>query len=215
MEEGRDRPPVEDEDTPAVGTNPGGSSGTSYVDSFPPRIRSSAGFLKSFVFAYLGILQVLASQRSMVVHCIIAIPTLAATQLLDFEPVENIVVLLCVALVLGCELINTATEELCDLVQPGYHPAIRRVKDAAAGMVLIGAIASAAIGVILFTSHDRLGRFLHWDVTWSWGGSIDEILVKLILLGHCWLFVHVWIYRRRSARKKRQHPTIRAPERSQ
>jgi len=164
-------------------------------DAFPapsPRVRA---FFKSFVFAYFGILQVVATQRNMVVHCIIAIPTLLATQLLSFTRTENIIVLLCVALVLACELINTSIENLCDVVSPNYNPAVRRSKDAAAGMVLISAIASAAVGVILFTSEGRFARLLSWNVAWQWGGSIDNVMVKLILLGHCWLLVHAWIYR--------------------
>ncbi len=135
----------------------------------------------------------------MVVHCVIAIPTLLATQLLGLTWMENTVVLLCVALVLACELVNTSIEELCDVISPEYHPAVRRAKDAAAGMVLISAIASAAIGLILFTREGRFARLVRWDVMWHWGGSIDSILIKLILLGHIWLFVHAWIYRRRAA----------------
>jgi len=164
-----------------------------------PRVRA---FFKSFVFAYFGILEVVATQRNMVVHCIIAIPTLLATQLLDFTRTENIIVLLCVALVLACELINTSIEHLGDVISPTYNPSIRRCKDAAAGMVLISAIASAAVGVILFTSEGRVGRLLRWDVAWQWGGSIDNVMVKIILLGHAWLFVHAWIYRRRARRQK-------------
>ena len=172
----------------------------------PFSVSHSRAFLKSFVFAYFGILQVLATQRNMVVHCVIAIPTLLATQLLGFNIIENVVVLFCVALVLACELINTSIENLGDLLSPEYHPAIRRSKDAAAGMVLVSAIASAAIGVILFTTQGRLERLLHWDVSWQWGGSIDNVLVKIIILGHCWLFVHAWIFRRRNARRNESNP---------
>jgi diacylglycerol kinase len=165
--------------------------------------RRARAFLRSFANAYLGILEVLATQRNMVVHCVIAIPTLIATQLLGFETTENIVVLFCVALVLACELINTSIENIGDVISPDYHPSIRRAKDAAAGMVLISAIASAAIGIILFTREGRLGRLMRWDVSWNWLGSVDNVLITLILIGHCWLFVHVWIYRRRAARAER------------
>jgi len=164
--------------------------------ALPDSTRRARAFFKSFVFAYFGIIEVLATQRNMVVHCIIAIPTLLATQLLDFKAIENVIVLLCVALVLACELINSSIEALYDVVSPDYHPAIGRAKDAAAAMVLISAIAAAAVGVILFTSENRLIRLLRWDVSWKWGG-IDNVMVKLVFLGICWLFVHAWIYRRR------------------
>jgi len=167
----------------------------------PHSTHRAHAFFKSFVFAYYGIIQVLATQRNMVVHCIIAIPTLLATQLLGFTPIENVIILLCVALVLACELINTSIENLGDVISPEYHPAIRRAKDAAAAMVLISAIAAAAVGVILFTSQRRLQRLLHWDVEWRVGGSIDSVVVKLVFVGICWLFFHAWVYRRRSLRE--------------
>jgi len=163
-----------------------------------PRARA---FLKSFVYAYYGILQVLATQRNMVVHCIIAIPTLLATQLLGFSPIENVIILICVALVLACEIVNTSIENLGNVVSPEYHPFIRRSKDAAAAMVLISAIASAAVGVILFTSQGRLERIIHLDFEWRWRG-IDNVMVKLAFLGICWLFIHAWVYRRRTMREE-------------
>jgi diacylglycerol kinase len=159
----------------------------------PPRVHA---FFKSFVYAYFGILEVLATQRNMVVHCIIAIPTLLATQLLDFTAIENVIILFCVALVLACEIVNTSIENLCNVVSPEFRPAIRRSKDAAAAMVLISAIAAAAVGVILFTSQRRLERLMRWDIEWEWGGSVDNVMVKLVFLGICWLFIHAWIYRR-------------------
>jgi len=173
----------------------------------PPRVRA---FFQSFVYAYFGILEVLATQRNMVVHCIIAIPTLLATQLLGFTPIENVIILICVALVLACEIVNTSIENLCNVVSPEYRPAIRRSKDAAAAMVLISAIAAAAVGVVLFTSQQRLERLLRWDVEWEWGGSIDSVMVKMVFLGICWLFVHAWGYRRKMMREEDRTPSAAA-----
>jgi len=174
--------------------------------TLPYSTRRARAFFKSFVYAYFGILQVLATQRNMVVHCIIAIPTLLATQLLAFEPIENVVVLICVALVLACEIVNTSIENLCNVVSPEFRPAVRRSKDAAAAMVLISAIASAAVGVILFTSKQRLEHLMRWQVEWRWGGSVDNVMVKLVFLGICWLFVHAWVYRRHAMREDERRP---------
>ena len=54
------------------------------------------------------------------------------------------------ALVWVTEAINTAVEELCDRVSPGYDPAIGRIKDLAAGAVLVSACAAAIIGALTF-----------------------------------------------------------------
>jgi hypothetical protein len=42
---------------------------------------------------------------------------------------------------------------------------------------------------------------LRWDVEWKWGGSIDNVMVKLVFLGICWLFVHAGAYRRKAMRE--------------
>ena len=41
---------------------------------------------------------------------------------LDIRPLEWVAVLLCMGLVIGAELFNTAIERLVDLVSPQWHP---------------------------------------------------------------------------------------------
>jgi diacylglycerol kinase len=47
-------------------------------------------------------------------------------------------------------MINTAIENVVDLVSPDQHPLAGKAKDAAAGAVLICAIISAVIGLLIF-----------------------------------------------------------------
>ncbi len=53
---------------------------------------------------------------------------------------------LAAALVWAAEALNTAVEQVCDLVSPGPDPRVKAAKDVAAGAVLIAAAAAAAIG---------------------------------------------------------------------
>jgi diacylglycerol kinase len=46
---------------------------------------------------------------------------------------------------------NTAMEQLCNIVMPLQHPVIKIIKDMAAAAVLIVSIASAVIGIIIFS----------------------------------------------------------------
>lgn len=64
--------------------------------------------------------------------------------------VEWLFVTGCSMLVLSMELINTAIENVCDLVSKEYHPLIKVIKDVAAGAVLISCIGSAVTGGIIF-----------------------------------------------------------------
>jgi diacylglycerol kinase (ATP) len=55
---------------------------------------------------------------------------------------------LAMALVWLAEAFNTAIEKLCDRIEPGFDPAIGRIKDVSAGAVLIASFAAALIGVL-------------------------------------------------------------------
>lgn len=61
---------------------------------------------------------------------------------------------LTIALVWSAELINTALEHLVDHLHPERHSAIKRVKDCAAGAVLVLSLASVAVFIaFLVFSH--------------------------------------------------------------
>ena len=48
------------------------------------------------------------------------------------------------------EMLNTAIEQLCDVVTKDIHPGIKITKDIAAGAVVVAAVASAICGTIIF-----------------------------------------------------------------
>ena len=73
-----------------------------------------------------------------------------AVIVLGITRTEWIMVVMCIGTVIAAELFNTAIEKLVDLVSPERHPVAGRVKDIAAGAVLICAVAAAIIGLIIF-----------------------------------------------------------------
>jgi diacylglycerol kinase len=60
------------------------------------------------------------------------------------------IVLLCSGTVLAAELLNTAIENVVDLVSPEYHPLAGRAKDIAASAVWTLCVLVAFVGCILF-----------------------------------------------------------------
>jgi diacylglycerol kinase (ATP) len=54
------------------------------------------------------------------------------------------------ALIRIAETLNTAVERLTDLVSPEYHPLAGKVKDVAAGAVLVAMLAAVSIGLVVF-----------------------------------------------------------------
>jgi len=80
----------------------------------------------------------------------IAIIVIIISVCLGVNKGEWMVILLCIALVIGLEMLNSAIEKLCDAVHPEIHPFIKYTKDIAAGAVLWACIISGIIGAIIF-----------------------------------------------------------------
>ena len=69
---------------------------------------------------------------------------------LNITKTEWMLNLVCIALVLSLEAINSALEYLVDLVSPDFHPLAKKSKDIAAAAVLIAAIFALIIGLLIF-----------------------------------------------------------------
>jgi len=110
-------------------------------------------FLKSFIYAIHGIWSAIADQRNLKFQLGVAIIVVGAGFYLGIASMEWCVILLCIALVIGLELVNTALENLVDLVTMERNPLAGKIKDIAAGAVLIVSIISLIIGLIIFRKY--------------------------------------------------------------
>ena len=95
----------------------------------------------------------LRGERNMKIHGIFACLAIVACISLGVTKVAWIHVLLLIGMVFCAEAINTCIEELCNIVSPQYHPLVKKIKDIAAGMVLLTAIIAVIIGVIIFSPY--------------------------------------------------------------
>ncbi|HEY4154754.1 MAG TPA: diacylglycerol kinase family protein, partial [Puia sp.] len=84
------------------------------------------------------------------IQSVIGLCTLGLAAFFNITPVEWVAIIFCIGAVLSLEMLNSALEKLCDLVQPDFHPRIKIVKDVAAGAVLWASIISAVTGLIIF-----------------------------------------------------------------
>lgn len=110
-------------------------------------------FLKSFLYALQGIWSGFADQRSLKVQIAVAIIVIGAGFYVSITPVEWCIILICIGLVIGLEMLNSAIENLVDLVTLERKPLAGRIKDIAAGAVLIVSFTSVIIGVIIFRKY--------------------------------------------------------------
>ncbi len=106
--------------------------------------------IKSFTYAWTGIKSCFESESNFRIHLFAAIAAIIASVLLNISAAEWIAVCFCIAFVVTMEMINTAIEKLCDVVHEEVHLAIKKVKDIAAGAVLIAAIFSLITAAIIF-----------------------------------------------------------------
>jgi undecaprenol kinase/diacylglycerol kinase (ATP) len=106
--------------------------------------------IKSFGYALSGIVNFFRVPSNGWIHLVMAILACAAGYYLGINRNEWFAIIFAIALVIVSEMMNTAIEMLTDLVSPDYNELAGRVKDAAAGAVLVASIAAAVIGVLVF-----------------------------------------------------------------
>lgn len=104
----------------------------------------------SFVYAANGLRASFADQRNLKVQSVIAVIAIAAGLYYDISATEWCLILLCMGLVMGLELMNSAVERLVDLITMERRPAAGKVKDMAAGAVLFASIIAVIVGGIIF-----------------------------------------------------------------
>jgi diacylglycerol kinase len=106
--------------------------------------------LQAFSNAFSGLRQLLQREIHMRYHVIAATLCLATTWWLEISGWQFIVVVFCIVLVMVTEIINTAIEKLCDMVQPEFDPRVKYIKDISSAAVLLTAIVALVCGSIIF-----------------------------------------------------------------
>ncbi|MCV6638192.1 diacylglycerol kinase family protein [Candidatus Albibeggiatoa sp. nov. NOAA] len=109
------------------------------------------GRIKSFKHAFVGIYEFIKCGINSKIQLVAGISVCILGFILRFSPEEWIAIFICIGLVLSLEAMNTAIEELANEVTQEKNERIRKVKDMAAGAVLIASIISAIVAsIILF-----------------------------------------------------------------
>lgn len=107
-------------------------------------------FIHSLRYALRGLAVLLRKEKNFRTQSVIACIVIAAGFTLDISRTDWVVVLICIAVVLSLEGMNTAIERILDKMYPDHDPEIGKIKDIAAGAVLLSAAISAVIGMIVF-----------------------------------------------------------------
>ena len=120
-----------------------------FEKTFKPKEKEKP-LLKTLSYGFNGILYTLKRERNMVIHFLVMILVIIAGIVFEITFVEWGVCFVLFALVLSLELMNTALENVVDLVTEEKKAKAKVAKDAAAGAVLVAAIFAVIIGISIF-----------------------------------------------------------------
>ncbi|MGC6767812.1 diacylglycerol kinase family protein [Enterococcus sp. LJL51] len=108
-------------------------------------------FISSLEFAVQGIRTVFKEERNMRTHVVMGGVAVIAGFVFQLKAMEWLFLLLTIFLVLLVEIINTAFENVVDMCTDyHFHPIGKKIKDMAAGAVLLTACFSLLVGAIIF-----------------------------------------------------------------
>jgi diacylglycerol kinase len=107
-------------------------------------------FLKAFAYAFSGMINFFRHERNGKIQLLAAVMAVVFGSVLHVSLQEWMWLIACIATVLSFEMMNTAVEKICNMVQPGFHPTVKLIKDVAAAAVLLVAFFSAVIAAIIF-----------------------------------------------------------------
>ncbi|MBQ1272399.1 MAG: diacylglycerol kinase family protein [Clostridia bacterium] len=146
-------------------------------------IRMFKRIFRSFGYAAKGIARTVCQERNFRIHLVAVCLVSLFAFLYGATTQQWIVLVLLYALVLSLELLNTAVEKTVDLVSPDKHPLAEKAKDAAAGSVLVSAVASVVVAVLMFRDP------LKWASVWSKVSTPLGLVFLVIFLISALLFV--------------------------
>ena len=100
-------------------------------------------FIKSFHYAVQGIHFALRHDQNLRFHFFMAFVVMAASLIFRVNPFEMGILGVMIILVIATEMINSAIEQMVDLITKEHRQEAKIAKDVASGMVLIAAIGLA------------------------------------------------------------------------
>jgi diacylglycerol kinase len=106
--------------------------------------------INSFRFACNGIRYAIHTQPNFRIQLVFLALAVLMGLLFKITQLQWTALILTSSLVLILEIINTSIETLMDFITKEYNPEAAKVKDTAAGAVLIASIMSVIIGLIIF-----------------------------------------------------------------
>ena len=121
-------------------------------------------WIDKFRNAFRGLRLGMVGQSSFSVHLPMTVIVLVVASILDCSLLQYGILLLCIALVLGLELMNSAVEHLARGLCNEHNDEVGKALDIASGAVLVAAIIASIVGIAIFVQQLR--------TMWPSGGEL-------------------------------------------
>jgi diacylglycerol kinase (ATP) len=109
--------------------------------------------IRSIGYALKGIRIAWREEFNFRLEIILGVIAVMLSYFFHISAFEWLLVIASIGLVLSAEALNTALEELCDMLKPTHDPHVGKIKDLAAAGVFLASCAAALIGGIIFLPH--------------------------------------------------------------
>lgn len=123
---------------------------TLYLMRNTPTIFSWRARRRSFLYAGAGIYYLLKTEHNAWIHLAITVLVAGASVYFKISRFEMALLFFAIGLVWVTEMLNTCIEKTLDFITQKRCEEIKRIKDIAAGAVLISAFTAMLIGAIVF-----------------------------------------------------------------
>lgn len=112
--------------------------------------KHSKAIMRKFSYALRGFFVSLKEEKSLVIHLSIACLSIIMAAILQLGPLGWAILILTIGLVISSELMNTAIENVVDMVAFKYNFNAKKIKDIAAAATLVLAVVAVIVGLLLF-----------------------------------------------------------------
>ena len=142
----------------------------------------------SFGYARDGLTHALLTQRNMRIHFLAAFCVIFLCVVIQVQNFEIIAALFSIALVIALELVNTAIENVVDLMVEVYHTSAKVAKDVAAAAVLVAAANALIVAYLIFYNK------LHPIVWRSFSSLMSPPYIGVLLMALLFLILAIVAY---------------------
>ncbi|HET9947195.1 MAG TPA: diacylglycerol kinase family protein [Patescibacteria group bacterium] len=109
--------------------------------------------LNSFKYAFEGLWFSILHNQNIRIHFLVAFLVIMASIFFRVSAFEMGILGVMILLVIAAEMINTALEEMVNLITKEHRQEAKIAKDVSAGMVLVISLGSVVVGVLIFLPH--------------------------------------------------------------